>query len=61
MKKLSYIVVVLFSISLIATSCREQKTTGEKIEDAVENTGDAIEDTADDISDDLEDSVDDMK
>lgn len=61
MKKLSFLFIALFSLSLMTTSCREQKSTGEKIEEAVEDTGDAIEDAADDVSDEVEDAVDDNK
>ncbi|MBC3846267.1 hypothetical protein H8K90_07745 [Winogradskyella echinorum] len=57
MKKLSYLFIALFSLSLITTSCREEKSTGEKIEEAVDDTGDAIEDAADEV----EDAVDDNK
>ncbi|MDH7913913.1 hypothetical protein [Winogradskyella sp. SYSU M77433] len=57
MKKLSYIFLALFSLSLITTttSCREEKSTGEKIEEAVDDTGDAIEDAADDVEDAVDD------
>ncbi|WP_431108761.1 hypothetical protein [Winogradskyella poriferorum] len=58
MKKFTYLFIALFSLSLLTTSCREQKSTGEKIEDAVDDTGDAIEDAADDVSDEVEDAVD---
>ncbi|APY07112.1 hypothetical protein BWZ20_01805 [Winogradskyella sp. J14-2] len=58
MKKFTYLFISLFCLSLLTTSCREQKSTGEKVEDAVENTGDAIEDTAEDVSDEVEDAVD---
>lgn len=61
MKRLSYLFIALFSLSLLTTSCREQKSTGEKIEEAAEDTGDAIEDAADDVSDEVEDAVDDNK
>ena len=57
MKKLSYLFIALFSLSLLTTSCREQKSTGEKIEEAVDETGDAVEDAADEV----EDAVDDNK
>ncbi len=56
MKKLTYLFIALFSLSLITTSCREEKSTGEKIEEAVEDTGDAIEDAADDVEDAVDDS-----
>ena len=60
MKKFTYIFIALFSLSLLTTtSCREEKTAGEKVEEAVENTGDAIEDTAEDVGDEVEDAVDD--
>lgn len=49
MKKLSKIFLLLFTASVVFTSCRE--TTGEKVEDAVE-------DVADDVEDDVEDAVD---
>ena len=57
MKKLSYIFLALLSLSLITTttSCREEKSTGEKIEEAVDDTGDAIEDAADDVEDAVDD------
>lgn len=58
MKKFTYIFIALFGLSLITTNCREQKSTGEKVEEAVEDTGDAIEDTAEDVSDEVEDAVD---
>lgn len=53
MKKLVYIFLIVFSMAAF-NSCRE-KTTGEKIEDAVEeaadDTGDAFEDAADEVKD----------
>ena len=51
MKKLSYLFIALFSLSLMTTSCREQKTTEDKVEDAIDDVGDAIEDAADDVED----------
>jgi len=59
MKKLTYLFIALFSLSLLTTSCREEKSTGDKIEDAVDDTGDAIEDAADDVADEIDDAVDD--
>lgn len=61
MKKLTYVFIALFSLSLLTTSCREQKSTEEKVEDAVEDTGDAIEDAADDVKDAAEDAADDVE
>lgn len=43
----------------VAVSCREEKSTGEKIEDGVEEVGDDIEDAVDDAGDAIEDATDD--
>ncbi|UZO81098.1 hypothetical protein NBT05_01150 [Aquimarina sp. ERC-38] len=58
MKKLSMFFTALFFVSLVSVSCRDQKTAGEKVEDAVEDTGDAIEDAAEDAEDEIEDATD---
>ncbi|WP_187294244.1 hypothetical protein [Olleya sp. ITB9] len=46
MKKLAYTFILLFSLSVVLTSCREE-TTGEKVEDAVEDVADDVEDAVD--------------
>ncbi len=51
MKKFTYLFIALFSLSLMTTSCREEKSTGDKIEEAVDDAGDAVEDAADDVED----------
>ncbi|WP_431134178.1 hypothetical protein [Psychroserpens mesophilus] len=56
MKKLTYLFIALFSLSILTTSCREEKSTGEKVEEAVEDTGDAMEDAADDVEDAIDDN-----
>ncbi|NRR92916.1 hypothetical protein HSX10_15180 [Winogradskyella undariae] len=61
MKKFSYVFIALFSLSLMTTSCREQKSTGDKVEEAVEDTGDAIDDAADDTGDAIDNTVDDVE
>ncbi len=55
------IVISFATLCLIiaVTSCREQKSTGEKVEDAVEEMGDAVEDGAEEIEDAVEDATDD--
>ncbi len=61
MKKSIYLFLTIFALSFSLTtlnSCRE-KTTGEKVEDSMEDAGDEIEDAADDVSDEIEDAVDD--
>jgi len=47
MKKSLYMFLFVFVTVIAASSCRE-KTTGEKIEDSVEEVGDEIEDATDD-------------
>lgn len=61
MKKLAYLFLLLFSLSTVLTSCRDQKTTGEKIEDGIEEVGDGIEDAADNTGDAIEDAADDIE
>jgi predicted small secreted protein len=51
MKKFTYLFIALFSLSLMTTSCREEKSTGDKIEEAVDEAGDAVEDAADEVED----------
>lgn len=46
MKKLIFAFLLLTFTATVFTSCRE-KTTGEKIEDAVDDVGDEIEDAVD--------------
>ncbi|QXP58923.1 MULTISPECIES: hypothetical protein [Flavobacteriaceae] len=47
MKKLAHTFIILFSLSMLLTGCREEKSTGEKVEDAVENAADEVEDAVD--------------
>ncbi|WP_452220820.1 hypothetical protein [Lacinutrix salivirga] len=51
MKKLAYTFILLFSLSIVLTGCRDEKSTGEKVEDAVEDVADDVEDAADDVED----------
>lgn len=55
-KVFTLLMVSIFVFSI--TSCRE-KTTGEKIEDNIEEVGDDIEEGAEDIKDEVEDATDD--
>ncbi|WP_298499525.1 hypothetical protein [uncultured Algibacter sp.] len=52
MKKIAKIFLILFTISTVFTGCRE--TTGDKVEDAVEDVADGVEDAADDVEDVVE-------
>lgn len=58
MKKIGILFALLFALSLSTTSCRDQKTTGEKIEDAADDASDALEDAADDVGDAIDDATD---
>jgi len=44
-------------MSTVFTGCREEKSTGEKIEDAVDDAGDAVKDAADDVGDAIDDAT----
>lgn len=59
MKKVALILITVLSLTVF-NSCRE-KTTEEKVEDAIENTGDAIEDAAEDTGDAIEDAADEVE
>lgn len=64
MKKFSYLFIALFSISLIITSCREEKSPDEKVEKALENVGEDLENASDDVKDaaeDLQDEIEEAK
>lgn len=51
---------LLFTISLATfTSCREEKTAGEKIEEGVEEVGDDIEEGVEEVGDEIDDATDD--
>ena len=62
MKKSVYyfmtLMAMVFSLSAL-NSCREEKSTGEKMEDTMDEIGDDIEDGAEDVKDEVEDAVDD--
>tara|TARA_R100001039_G_C1851224_1_gene111631 strand:- start:1156 stop:1320 length:165 start_codon:yes stop_codon:yes gene_type:complete len=51
----------LFAIMTVsvATSCREEKSAGEKMEEGIEDVGDGIEDGAEEVEDAVEDATDD--
>lgn len=53
MKK-SYIIIAMLSMFTISFySCRE-RTTGEKVEEAVESVGEDIEETAEDVEEEID-------
>lgn len=57
-KSIYMFAIALFTIS-VTMSCREEKSTGEKIEDGIEEVGDGIEEGADEVGDAVEDATDD--
>ncbi|WP_027394625.1 hypothetical protein [Aquimarina latercula] len=58
MKKTIISITAMCFLFASTLSCRE-KTTGEKVEDAVEDVGDAVEDGAEEVKDAVEDATDD--
>lgn len=59
MKKLMYALLFLFTTSVLLSSCRETKSTEDKMEDSVEEVADDIKDGAEEVADEVEDAVDD--
>ena len=55
---LAYILLFTGSMSSF-TSCRDQKTTSEKVEEKMEDVGDDIEEGAEEIEDEIDDATDD--
>ncbi|WP_452220819.1 hypothetical protein [Lacinutrix salivirga] len=62
MKKLVYISMLLFSMAVVFTSCREEKKTPEeKIEEAIDEVGEDLENASDDVKDAIEDVEDEIE
>ncbi len=57
MKKVAYILMLLFMTSISLTSCRE-KTPGEKVEDGIEEVGEDIEEGVEELEDEIDDATD---
>ncbi|WP_339835796.1 hypothetical protein [uncultured Maribacter sp.] len=57
-KSLFMFVFALMTISF-ATSCREEKSAGEKMEEGIDDVGDGIEEGAEEVEDAVEDATDD--
>lgn len=51
-KHLLSLMLLLFTISITAVNCRDQRSTGEKVEDTVEDAADDVEDAVEDATDD---------
>ncbi|WP_047418365.1 hypothetical protein [Cellulophaga sp. Hel_I_12] len=53
------LLLLFFTITLSTfTSCREEKTAGEKIEEGIEDVGDGIEEGVEEIEDEIDDNTD---
>ena len=61
MKKLIYTVMIMFSLAVMFTSCREEKSPEEKIEEAMDEVGDDLENASDDVQDAMEDVQDEIE
>ena len=59
MKKVIFALLFVFVSSFTLLSCRETKSTGEKVEDGIEEVADDIEEAAEEVEDEVEDAVDD--
>ena len=59
MKKITYIFALLFITAITFTGCREEKSTGEKMEDGIEEVGEDIEEGVEEVEDEVEDATDD--
>ncbi|MGC1473481.1 MAG: hypothetical protein WA775_12885 [Psychroserpens sp.] len=61
MKKLTLLCIAMFSLSVMFTSCRDEKTPDEKVEEIMEDAKEDLEDASDDVQDaaeDLQDEID---
>ena len=62
MKKLVYTFLILFSLTTVFTSCRdENKTPEEKIEETMDEMQDDIDEASDDVKDAMEDVEDEIE
>jgi len=58
MRKSLYMFAFTLMTIVFVMSCREEKSTGEKIEDGIEEVGDGIEDGAEEVEDAVDDATD---
>ena len=52
MKKVLFILLFVFATSITITSCRDTKSTSEKVADDIEEVADEVEDEVEDVVDD---------
>lgn len=58
-KSASLFLTLLVSIFILSISSCREKTTGEKIEDGVEEVGEEIKEGAEEVGDEIDDATDD--
>ena len=59
MKLLKRSLILFAFAAFVLSGCREQKSTGEKIEDGIEEVGDDIEEGVEEVEDEIDDATDD--
>lgn len=55
-RKLTYTFILFAAMAISFTGCRETKSGGEKVEDAIEEADDDIEEGAEDVKDAVDDN-----
>lgn len=61
MRKVLFSLLFLFTMSTVLVGCREEKTTGEKIEESVDEVGEDLEEGVEEIEDEIDDATDDSE
>ncbi|MEY8021868.1 hypothetical protein AB8P51_13610 [Muriicola sp. SD30] len=56
-RRILFALTMLISFSLLTLSCRETKSTEEKVEDTIEEVGDSMEEGAEEVEDAIEDGA----
>jgi|GEM_PF-928584 len=60
-RNILYAITILLSLSLLTTSCRETKSTEEKVEDTIEEVGDSMEEGAEEVEEAVEDGAEEIE
>ncbi|MBO0591566.1 hypothetical protein I2486_09105 [Cellulophaga sp. E16_2] len=55
----TFLILFLGASLMTVTSCREEKTTGDKIEEVGDDIGDGIEEGVEEVGDEIDDHTDD--
>lgn len=59
MKKGIFILMFMLMTAISLSSCRDQKSDGEKVEDGIEEVGEDLEEGAEEVGDEIDDATDD--